>query len=98
MCLQDFRQYIMNNDGKFILDEGERLLFLQATTMRKLVNLMLNYMKIKFGLNASDVQIKQLCLACVNIIPCIKTPNSSIGGIVCTVIFASRQYLIFIFF
>lgn len=43
---------------------------------------MLAFMIKKFTLNASELQINQLCLAVVILLSCLKTPNSKTGGIV----------------
>lgn len=72
----------MENGGKAIVDEGMRTKCLQKKSMKELNDLMFQFLVEKFTLNAADTVLKQICLACINVIPCLKTPNSTIGGIV----------------
>lgn len=80
--MQEFLNFLLENGGKSIVDEGIRTNGLQKKTMKELIDLMFQYLVTKFSLNAADIVLKQISLACVNILPCLKTPNSTIGGIV----------------
>lgn len=79
---QEFLKFLKDNDGQHILDEGLRLNTLRTPTMKKLTELMVEFMIQNFTLHASEFHIRQICIACVNVVPCIRTPNSTIGGIV----------------
>lgn len=85
----EFKNFLLQNNGSDIIEEDTKLNDLREPTLKRLTDKMLAFMIKKFSIDASISEIEQLCLAVINLFPCLKTPNSRIGGIVRIALHAS---------
>lgn len=83
MNIQQLRVYlIQKKDGRLIFDEHNSLNILQKKTRLKLINYLADLIDDEYEGDASQIEIGWICLATVELFPCLKDEN---GGIVCII-------------
>lgn len=76
------KDYLINNDGGWIISEYNKTGVLLDLTRKRLITQIAHFSIELFGPTPEKTQKKMISMAVVELFPVLKTMNSELGGIV----------------